>query len=109
MTLTLQPVRVANGIDEEGMLVFDEQRRLLAVLTHLSDSNEVAPGQWFLEAGFGRLEGGGELTPYSRIWTQPGLGSVSTSREAGEGFLTAWSAGPARVESLNRPKLCFFP
>ena len=58
MTLTLQPVRVANGIDEEGMLVFDEQRRLLAVLTHLSDSNEVAPGQWFLEAGFGRLEGG---------------------------------------------------
>lgn len=57
MTLTLQPVRVANGVDEEGMLVFDEEHRLLAVLTHLSDGNEVAPGQWFLEAGFGRLDG----------------------------------------------------
>jgi hypothetical protein len=57
MTLTLQPVRVANSIDEEGMLVFDTEHRLLAVLTHLSAKNEVAPGQWFLEAGFGRLDG----------------------------------------------------
>ena len=56
MTFTLQPVRVATGIDEEGMLVFDEERRLLAVLTHLSDDNEVAPGHWFLEAGFGLLD-----------------------------------------------------
>jgi hypothetical protein len=57
MTLTLQPVRVANGTDEEGMLVFDEKQRLVAVLTHLSEANAVAPGQWFLEAGFGRLDG----------------------------------------------------
>jgi hypothetical protein len=57
MTFTLQPVRVATGSDEEGMLVFDEERRLLAVLTHLSEDNEVAPGQWFLEAGFGPLDG----------------------------------------------------
>jgi hypothetical protein len=57
MNLTLQPVRVANGSDEEGMLVFDGQPRLLAVLTHLSAENEVAPGRWFLEAGFGRLDG----------------------------------------------------
>jgi hypothetical protein len=57
MTFTLQPVRVATGIDEEGMLVFDGERRLLAVLTHLSHENEVAPGQWFLEAGFGPLDG----------------------------------------------------
>jgi hypothetical protein len=57
MTFTLQPVRVATGSDEEGMLVFDEKQRLLAVLTHLSEGNEVAPGQWFLEAGFGSLDG----------------------------------------------------
>ena len=57
MTLTLQPVRVGNGSDEEGMLVFDTEHRLLAVLTHLSAKNEVAPGQWYLEAGFGRLDG----------------------------------------------------
>ncbi|MEE1654570.1 hypothetical protein VB618_00055 [Microvirga sp. CF3062] len=57
MTFTLQPVRVGNGTDEEGMLVFDEEQRLLAVLTHLADDNEVASGQWFLEAGFGRLDG----------------------------------------------------
>jgi hypothetical protein len=44
MTLTLQPVRVATGFDEEGMMVLDERQRLLAVLVRLSDSNEVAPG-----------------------------------------------------------------
>jgi len=57
MSLTLQPIRVATGFDEDGMLVFDEEQRLVAVLTHLSDENEVAPGQWYLEAGFGRLDG----------------------------------------------------
>jgi len=55
MRLTMQPVRVANGCDEDGLLVFDDEERLVAVLTHLSDGNEVAPRQWFLEAGFGRL------------------------------------------------------
>ena len=67
MTFTLQPVQVANGIDEEGMLVFDEECRLLAVLTHLSEGNEVAPGQWFLEAGFGRLEGGGNSPTFADL------------------------------------------
>jgi hypothetical protein len=57
MTLTLQPIRVATGFDEEGMMVLNEQR-LVAVLVRLSDENEVAPGQWYLEAGFGRLDGG---------------------------------------------------
>ena len=55
MSLTLQPVRVNTGFEEEGVLVFDEQRRLVAVLVHLSEEHEVAPGQWFLEAGFGPL------------------------------------------------------
>src|SRR3954447_19722622 len=62
MSLSLQPVRVATGFDEEGMLVFDGDQRLVAVLTRLSDQNEVAPGPWFLEAGFGRL-GGGAIPP----------------------------------------------
>jgi hypothetical protein len=57
MSYSLQPVRVATGFDEEGMMVLDEEQRLLAVLVRLSDSNEVAPGQWFVEAGFGRLSG----------------------------------------------------
>ncbi|WP_262273178.1 hypothetical protein [Microvirga yunnanensis] len=57
MTLTLQPVRVATGAEEEGMLVFDRDQRLLAVLVHLSPENPVAPGHWFLEAGFDRLDG----------------------------------------------------
>ncbi len=38
-------------------MVLDERQRLLAVLVRLSDDNEVAPGQWFVEAGFGRLDG----------------------------------------------------
>ena len=53
MSFTLQPVRVATGFDEEGMLVLDKEQRLVAVLVRLSDDNEVAQGQWYLEAGFG--------------------------------------------------------
>jgi hypothetical protein len=56
MSLTLQPVRVNTGFEEEGVLVFDERQRLVAVLVHLADRHEVAPGQWFLEAGFGPLD-----------------------------------------------------
>jgi hypothetical protein len=55
MSLTLQPVRVGNGSDEEGLLVFDEQR-LVAVLTHLGEQYDGLSGHWYLEAGFGRLE-----------------------------------------------------
>jgi hypothetical protein len=40
------------------MMVLDGEQRLVAVLVRLSDDNEVAPGQWYLEAGFGRLDGG---------------------------------------------------
>ncbi len=57
MTFTLQPIRVAVDSTEEGRLVLDEKQRLVAVLTRLSDANEVAPGQWYLEAGLGRLDG----------------------------------------------------
>jgi hypothetical protein len=57
MNFVLQPVRVATGSDEEGMLVFDANQRLIAVLTHVSDESEVAAGQWYLEAGFGQLDG----------------------------------------------------
>jgi len=56
MTLSLRPVRVATGHEEEGNLVFDDQGRLVAVLVHLSDKNEIAPGRWFLEVGFGSLD-----------------------------------------------------
>jgi hypothetical protein len=55
MNLTLQPMRVGTGFDEEGMLVLDQEQRLLAVLTHLSDQYDGASGHWYLEAGFGRL------------------------------------------------------
>jgi hypothetical protein len=57
MSLTLQPVRVGNGSDDEGMLVFDENQRLVAVLTHLGDQYDSVSGHWYLEAGFGRLDG----------------------------------------------------
>jgi hypothetical protein len=57
MSLTLQPVRVGTGSDEEGMLVFDHDQRLVAVLTHLSDQYGDVSGHWYLEAKFGLLEG----------------------------------------------------
>ena len=56
MSLLLRPVRVATGAEEDGLLVF-LQDRLVAVLVRLSDTNEIAPGAWFLEAGFGGLDG----------------------------------------------------
>jgi hypothetical protein len=62
MRFTFQPVRVATGFDEEGMLVLDGEQRLVAVLVRLSDENEVAAGQWYLEAGFGWLDGGSHPT-----------------------------------------------
>jgi hypothetical protein len=57
MRFTLQPVRVGNGSDEEGVLVFTDEQRLVAVLTRLSHSYEGVTGEWYLEAGFGRLDG----------------------------------------------------
>jgi hypothetical protein len=39
MNLLLRPVRLANGIDEEALLVFGEDERLLAILTHPSDEH----------------------------------------------------------------------
>ena len=57
MSLTLQPVRVGTGSDEEGMLVFDADRRLVAVLTHLGDQYGEVSGHWYLEAKFGLLDG----------------------------------------------------
>jgi hypothetical protein len=66
MSPTFQPVRVNTGFEEEGVLVFDGQQRLVAVLVHLSDRNEVAPRQWFLEAGFGPL-GGATPPPFAGL------------------------------------------
>ena len=66
MSFSLQPVRVATGFDEEGMMVLDEGQRLVAVLVRLSDNNEVAAGQWFVEAGFGRL-GEGDHPTFSNL------------------------------------------
>jgi hypothetical protein len=66
MIPTLQPVRVNTGFEEEGVLVFDGQQRLVAVLVRLSERNEVAPGHWFLEAGFGPL-GGATPSPFADL------------------------------------------
>jgi hypothetical protein len=57
MSLTLQLVRVGTGSDEEGMLVFDDDQRLVAVLNHLSDQYGEVSGHWYLEAKFALLEG----------------------------------------------------
>ena len=56
MRLVLQPVRVATGAEEDELLIFDDGR-LVAVLVQLSEENEIAPGEWFFEAGFGGLDG----------------------------------------------------
>ncbi len=56
MRLSVTPVQVAvDGVDE-GFLVFIDER-LVAVLTKLDKSYGAEAGRWFLEAGFGRLDG----------------------------------------------------
>jgi hypothetical protein len=62
MGFALQPVKIANGSDENGLLLF-YKKKLVGVLVQLSDDNEVAPGHWFLEAGFGALQGVHETFP----------------------------------------------
>jgi hypothetical protein len=67
MTVTLQPIRVATGFDKEGLMVFNGHHRLVAVLTHLSEDNELSPGRWYLEAGLvGRMD---QALPRLPIWT----------------------------------------
>jgi hypothetical protein len=61
LDLTLQPVCVANGYDEEGLLVFAEER-LVAVLVRLSDHHGELAGRLFLEVGFGGLTAPGDQT-----------------------------------------------
>ena len=55
MSFRLQPVRVGNGSDKEGLLVFDADQRLVAVLVRLSEQHEELglTGRSFLEVGFG--------------------------------------------------------
>ena len=56
MTLVLQPVRVGTG-DDEGRLVLQDNR-LVAILVLLSGEHyDEFAGRWFLEVGFGRLDG----------------------------------------------------
>jgi hypothetical protein len=55
MSLTLQPVRVRNGADEEGLLIHDQDHRFVAVVTHLGEQYDGVSGHWSLEAGFGQL------------------------------------------------------
>ncbi len=57
MTLRTQLVRVANNSDEEGVLVFTADHRLAAVVTLLTDQHDDLAGLWFLEVGFGRMDG----------------------------------------------------
>jgi hypothetical protein len=55
MILRLQPVRIANRHDDDGRLVFQDDR-LLALLVRLSAMHEEKAGHWFLEFGFDGLE-----------------------------------------------------
>lgn len=56
MSISLRPVRVATGLDEDGLLVFVNDY-LVAVLVRLTDRHGEEAGKWFLETGYGRLDG----------------------------------------------------
>jgi hypothetical protein len=55
--VVFQPVRVATHSDDgEGLLVLVNSE-LVAVLVRLSEHHPDRAGEWFLEHGFGRLDG----------------------------------------------------
>jgi hypothetical protein len=57
MSLALQSVRVETGsLDEEGCLILANEK-LVAVLVRLSADHPERTGQWYVEKGFGRLDG----------------------------------------------------
>ena len=57
MKLGFQPVTVeTNAADEDGCLVFADNR-LVAVLVRLSDLHGKKAERWYLEHGFGKLDG----------------------------------------------------
>ncbi|MCJ2049380.1 hypothetical protein [Methylobacterium sp. J-070] len=57
VVLQLQPIAVdTNSPDREGMLVI-ANGLLVAVLVRLAEPKHDNVGSWFLEAGFGRLQG----------------------------------------------------
>ncbi|MCJ2086338.1 hypothetical protein MKK88_10075 [Methylobacterium sp. E-005] len=57
LVLQLQPIAVdTNSPDREGMLVI-ANGLLVAVLVRLAEPEHDNVGSWFLEAGFGRLQG----------------------------------------------------
>ena len=56
MDLILQPVLVATGEEGEGCLVFRDDY-LVAILVRLSPLHGDQAGWWFLEKGFGALDG----------------------------------------------------
>jgi hypothetical protein len=81
MSLNLQPVRVGTGSDEEGMLVFADDQRLVAVLTHLSDQYGDVSGHCI---GIWKQSSAcwmGWVIPLTPIWTQPRRVSGSASPE----------------------------
>ena len=112
MRLMLQPVRVATGAEKGGLLVFDDGR-LVAVLVQLSEENEIAPGEWYLEAGFGGLDGpdhptfkdldGAQTWISQRLATQPAAdartsGGCSPSLSLSRYGLCLGSLRPSRIE-----------
>ena len=57
LVLQLQPIAVDTGSpDRDGMLVI-ANGLLVAVLVRLAEPEHDNVGSWFLEAGFGRLQG----------------------------------------------------
>ena len=87
MVLTTQPITIeTGGPDQEGCLVLADGR-LVAALIRLSDAHELMAGRWYLEHGFGPLDGpthptfpdleaaqawiAGRLRERGRRWSRP--------------------------------------
>ena len=94
MTLTLQPVRVETGSnDQEGCLVFADGR-LVAVLVRLSDQHDDLAGQWYYEHGFGPFDGPGH----------PVFGSLDAAQDwIGQRLNRTKASQPSQPPAIGEP------
>jgi hypothetical protein len=98
-SLTLQPVRIATRF-EEGMLIFNDEQRLVAMLTHVSEQTGFHPGSGFWRHALGGSAG--SILPPLPIWMSHKIGSAGISPTGQElavphkAFPAVWTHEPWR-------------
>ncbi len=83
------------------------------MLVRLSDENEVAPGEWFLEHGFGRLDGPDNPTltdlDAAQTWISHRMAATTCPREQVKGRLAVSYFSGSDIGWASPPAPCIRP